>query len=1128
MSYYVATPDFYSVFAPSGGGVIAGWGSQIVSVPDSLQYNDLHVTGTGSFSSITQDNEGILFAGNQGGGVYRTTNQGANWSQANAGLTNLSVYSLARDSVNQIYAGTYRGVFRTSNGGQSWLEISTGLPTVATQAMAISPDGYIYAGTPAGVYLNRGTYWERWSDGLKVQDVPALAINQKSDVLAGTWGAGVYSRPGFTVPKPMSFTRVTTSPVVSESSDARATVWGDYDNDGDPDLFIANGAGANNQLYRYDGWPAGFAKVTVGSLVNDGGDSRDPAWGDYDNDGFPDLLVVNYDTPPYLYHNNGNGSFTRITTGPIATDGSSATGAAWVDYDNDGRLDLFIARANNLKNSLFHNEGNGVFSKVLTGDIVNIGGNSQGCSWGDYDNDGYADLYVTNAGQTGFLYHNNGNGTFTRIYTSGTTSVTSNARSCGWVDINNDGWLDLWIASASGEPLLLYRNNGNAQFTEILGGYVWTDANASRPVAWSDFDNDGDVDFFLVGKKNKSVVYLNDGTGRFTRLASGMPILGQDLDGPTSWADYSGDGNLDLFIANTTGARQLHWSDGIGHAALRVRCSGVLSDSRGVNARVAIKATIGGKSFWQYRNASGRDDMSLHFGLGDATIVDSVVVRWPIAGVQVLAPVAIDANLTITEPSTRSVPLLVYPSNRAMDIPTTTTLRWRSSAAATLYHLQISSDTLFSVIEYNDSTMFDTSKVVGPFNLSTTYFWRVRAKGGFGNTAWTDTWSFTTVMPVPDIPLLASPPNGSAHQAVQGVLKWLKNPRATRYQLHLATDSLFQTLLINDSSLADTVRAYTGTFETRHYWRVKAINGSGGSAFTNAWSFLTVLAPPVAPTLKLPPAGSTIASPTVILTWNKPDRATQYQLQVAYDSFFTTRFLNDSALTDTVRPLALSLGSTYYWRVRAASEGGFGPYSATWSFTSNLAAPSRPELTHPVNNAALNSNVVAFVWHKATPEVTRYWHELSSDSLFYISTKDSAITDTAYLRTGLPNGSYWWRVRAANTAGWGAYSDPRKFSVTATGIENKGSIPTEYSLAQNYPNPFNPTTVIRFGLPSQTYVRLTVYSVLGEEVLGLVDGPLAAGYHEVNVGASRLSSGVYFYRLRAGSYVETRKLLLVR
>ena len=1317
LTYYYSYPDWYSVVPMSHDRIVTGWATRIATYSDTSY--DVRISspaGTGNFSALLRGPSSVLFAGNTGSGVYRSSDSGATWTQVNSGLTDQSINSLARDSAGQIYAGASQGVFRSSDDGASWTSISNGLPAAAIQALAISGAGHMYAGTPAGIYINTGTVWKRWSDGLTVQDVPALAIDRDQNILAATWGAGIYSRPAFSIPAPMHFTTVQTSPVLSDASLARATVWGDYDGDGDPDLFIANAGGTNNQLYRYDGWPTGFTKVTVGTIVNDGGDSRDAAWGDYDNDGHVDMLVVNYDVSPFLYHNNGNGSFTKVTAGSIVADAAACTGAAWADYDNDGLLDLFITRTGNQNNSLFHNNGGGSFTKVLAGDPVIDGGNSEGCSWGDYDNDGYVDLYVANAGQTGFLYHNNGNGTFTRIHTTATTSVTGQARSCGWVDINNDGQLDLWISNGDRAPLLLYRNDGNAQFTEILGGYVWTDATTSRPVAWGDFDNDGDLDIFIAGRKAISVAYINDGTGQFTRVAAGMPMVGLDLDGPVSWVDYSGDGNLDLLVANTVGPRQLYWSDGIGRSALRVRCAGTLSDSRGVGARVAIKATIGGKTSWYYRTATGRDDLSMHFGLGDATTVDSVVVRWPIAGVQVLAPVDVDANLVVTEPAIRNLPLLVYPPHRSVDIPTTTTLRWRSIAGATAYHLQVSTDSLFSSFEYNDSTTVDTTKNLGPFAQSANFFWRVRAKGSFITTPWTDTWRFTTVMPIPDSPVLASPAQGAGHQWISGFLSWRVNSRASRYHIQMATDSLYAVLLINDSTLADTSRAYSGAFDSRYYWHVRAINGSGSSAFSSSRAFNTVLPPPLAPVLKGPALNSNIESQTAMLTWIKPARGEQYQLQVAYDSLLTTRFLNDSALTDTMRSISVTPGKSYSWRVRASGEGGFGPYSTIWSFNSILATPvqitplnnatnlprsltikwhpvagaetyrlqvstdstfagslllddsihvdttaalptlgehiqyfwrvraqtesvsgvyspawrfrtalgipglaqpadkalnlpisvsltwhpvgnatgyhlqmatsasldsgivvndslivdttrvmsgllyntqyywrvkgrtlsgsgefspawwfrtvqvqpSKPELSHPLSNSALNTNVIAFVWRKATPDVVRYWHELSTDSIFFIKTMDSTLTDTTYLRTGIPNGTYWWRVRANNSAGWGAFSDVRKFSVTVTGIDDARDIPTVYSLDQNYPNPFNPTTIIRFGLPAASHVSLIVYNTLGQEVKRFLDEPLEAGYHVMQFDGARLSSGVYFYRLMAGNFVETKRFLLIK
>src|SRR6266498_2726985 len=151
---------------------------------------------------------------------------------------------------------------------------------------------------------------------------------------------------------------------------------------------------------------AQFTAITNGPVVTDHGDSTGAAWGDYDNDGYLDLFVaVGLAGNDLLYRNNGDGSFTKITSGPVGQSGGSSRGCAWGDYDNDGLLDLFVANEQGQNNFLFHNNGDGTFARIASGSIVNDGGASHGCAWGDYDNDGYLDLFVANLNQNNFLYH---------------------------------------------------------------------------------------------------------------------------------------------------------------------------------------------------------------------------------------------------------------------------------------------------------------------------------------------------------------------------------------------------------------------------------------------------------------------------------------------------------------------------------------------------------------------------------------------------------------------------------------------------------------------------------------------------------------------------------------------------
>jgi len=199
--------------------------------------------------------------------------------------------------------------------------------------------------------------------------------------------------------------------------------WADFDNDGDLDLFITHAADQGNSLFRNDG-QGQFVDVTQATGVTHRGDSVGAAWGDYDNDGDFDLFVTNLrtggaDTPNFLYRNNGNGTFTPIVAGDIATDTGHFLSCAWVDYDSDGWLDLFVTfdpptrpPATAVKNRLYHNQGDGTFVKVTAGSLVTDYARAGGAAWGDYDNDGFPDVFIANGtvyeAQRNALYRNHG------------------------------------------------------------------------------------------------------------------------------------------------------------------------------------------------------------------------------------------------------------------------------------------------------------------------------------------------------------------------------------------------------------------------------------------------------------------------------------------------------------------------------------------------------------------------------------------------------------------------------------------------------------------------------------------------------------------------------------------------
>ncbi|MDA0748733.1 MAG: VCBS repeat-containing protein, partial [bacterium] len=279
---------------------------------------------------------------------------------------------------------------------------------------------------------------------------------------------------------------------------ATGLAWGDYDGDGDLDLYITNWGSSvsptvsTNRLYRNNG-NGTFSDVAAQAGVADNRNSIAALWADYDNDGDLDLYVVNFSEQDQLYRNEGGGSFSRVTSaaGVNVISQGSETGAAWGDYDGDGDLDLYLCKYY-FRNSFYINNGNGSFSEnAASAGIADIR-DSEHAAWGDYDGDGDLDLYVVNREQNNALYRNNGNGSFSEVACALSLDNTDVGQAASWIDYDNDGDLDLFLANIGANAL--YRNDGNNTFVNIAENDMQTTPSAwvSWTGVWGDFDNDGD------------------------------------------------------------------------------------------------------------------------------------------------------------------------------------------------------------------------------------------------------------------------------------------------------------------------------------------------------------------------------------------------------------------------------------------------------------------------------------------------------------------------------------------------------------------------------------------------------------------------------------------------------------
>lgn len=434
--------------------------------------------------------------------------------------------------------------------------------------------------------------------------------------------------------------------------------WIDYNSDGLDDLYLVGDG--QNSLFRNTG-KGRMQKVNLGAIVMDNEPSRAATWGDYTGDGYPECFVSNAEGNNSLYVNNGDGSFTKKTSGNIVEDFGTFRSTSWVDVNNDGHLDLYVTNrngANVLYMFIPTDDGGGYHVRqrsVIDGDADD---QSYGCAWSDYDNDGDADLYVANGGEDRF-YEQVAVGQFQLLGEAHIQANSATAVGCSWADFNNDGHMDLFVANADA-PNKLYVNNGDKTFTTRHMDGTPMEDGVSKGSAWGDYDNDGDVDLF-VSNNGSFLFYINNGAGSFERLPVTDFVYFASNSLSTAWGDLENDGDLDLVVSSYDHKTMLYENRGNSNHWIKIVCEGNVSNKSGIGAKVHVKATIHGKPVWQMREISSQsghasqNSFVQHFGLGNASRVDSIVVIWPSGSRQVLVQQAADQRITVIEHNDTSV-----------------------------------------------------------------------------------------------------------------------------------------------------------------------------------------------------------------------------------------------------------------------------------------------------------------------------------------------------------------------------------------------------------------------------------------------------------------------------------------
>jgi hypothetical protein len=433
---------------------------------------------------------------------------------------------------------------------------------------------------------------------------------------------------------------VATGPLADEGA-GQGCAWGDYDGDGDEDLYVTN-MGGPNVLLRNEGGGA-FADATTAPL-DDPSDGEGCAWADYDNDGDLDLYLVNAGSANKLFRND-SGVFVDVTSGPLGDAGYGFAGV-WADYDLDGDVDLYVVNAGS-SNRLLRNNGNGTFTDVTPPLLADTTGIGLCAAWADFDNDGDPDLFLGNAAGPSKLFRNNGGGSFSDA-TPAPIAEIATTNGADWGDYDNDGDLDLYL-TRDGFPNALLRSDAGVLVDATVSPLDETGTCVG--VGWADTDNDGDLDLF-VAQSEANRLFENRGDGTFED-ATESGLRDASSGAGAAWADYDADGDLDLYLVNLGGANALFRNDasGIDHW-VHVALQGTDSNRSAIGARVRVVA--GGST--QIREISGgsgfasQGSLAAEFGLGASAVIDSIVVRWPSGTVSDTTGIAADQAIVLVEP----------------------------------------------------------------------------------------------------------------------------------------------------------------------------------------------------------------------------------------------------------------------------------------------------------------------------------------------------------------------------------------------------------------------------------------------------------------------------------------------
>ncbi|KAA3596585.1 MAG: choice-of-anchor D domain-containing protein [Calditrichaeota bacterium] len=896
-----------------------------------------------------------------------------------------------------------------------------------------------------------------------------------------------------------SFTDVTMEALMlgQPAWDTQGACWGDINNDGWEDVYIVN-SNAQNQLYLNNGDKT-FSNATAEYGVGDGGNGWGAAFFDFDNDGWLDIYVSNAGANA-LYHNlsgsnppppAGQPKCVNIINSAGGQAGTSSSSRAMTtnDFDNDGFVDIYIANEV-ADNYYFHNNGDSTFTNLALAPANQC--NCKERSFGhavasaDFNDDGFVDVYVGHdAGQTNILYFNNGNNTFQDVAPSWQVN-NAETWDITFFDYNNDGLMDIFNSStnfvSAAFPNILYEHNNNFYANKTAVANIAGGVNQSWEGAPNDYDNDGWQDIFVVDQGNPAVLYYNNGKDvtptSYVEIGSLIGISNNISTGKSvTWVDYDKDGDLDIFIGRS-GTNILYRNDLClgGRNYVRFKLEGDESNFMGIGARLKLY-TPSGIQIRDIDGGSGRSQSSMiaHFGLYHDSDIDSLVIEWQSGIHQVVFGSMININAVNDILELECLPDVgIEPDS----------LVFKNVALGDI-------DTLKLEIKNNNNQCFLT---VSGFDIAFP-------------------WNAVFAVDTTKLPMVIAPDMKDSIDVYY--LSIFQDPIVTEMIMrsnapdipiplsaNICESEIFTTPQVLDYGLVTVGNVDSMMLTIQNFSPDCSLQVFGydiPTAYSNIW----FLDNPTLP-LTIPPSSfeniwvyynSTTSDPIAsTLTIFSDAKVTEY---------FVPLMANGCAPNSiTVTPDPLDFGGI--------SVGTADSLELTLTNNDSTCYLAVGGVTIPAPYDTLWSvDLLQFPLVIGPQSAEKFWVKFETDVF-------DTVTTTMTIDANLPNLS-------VDLIGYGL----------PLSVESEKNIPESYSLKQNYPNPFNPQTQIEFALPKQEFVKLKVFNILGQEIKSLVSSKINAGTHKViwngkDKNNQTVASGVYFYRLEAGSFTQTKKMLFLK